>query len=130
MKRPAIDRSARLWAAPDFQSIAFGREGEILAAKVRLGITALVGLIPLKSVLAQAPGAEATIGLGATASVLLLGTIVLRFAQRTKPPAWLGLFTCLLDVSTVSMVNLGFLLSGNPLASTNSPVVFSCYFVA
>jgi len=130
MKGPAIDRSARLWAAPNFQSIAFGREGEVLAAKVRLGITALVGLIPLKSVLSQAPGAEATIGLGATVSVLIMGTIVLRLARRTKPPAWLSLFTSLLDVSTVSMVNLGFLLSGNPLAATNSRVVFSCYFVA
>ena len=130
MKHSAMDRSARLWAAPDFQSIAFGREGEILAAKVRLVITALVGLIPLESVLVRAPGAEAKIGLGAAITVFALGGIVLRVAQRTKPPVWLGLFTCLLDVSIVSAVNAGFVLSGNPLAATNSRVVFCCYFVA
>ena len=87
MKHSAMDRSARLWAAPDFQSIAFGREGEILAAKVRLVITALVGLIPLESVLVRAPGAEAKIGLGAAITVFALGGIVLRVAQRTKPPS-------------------------------------------
>jgi PAS domain S-box-containing protein len=130
MKRPTIATSARTWAAPDFQSIAFGREGEVLAARVRLAITALVGLIPLKSVLSRAPGAEAAIGVGATVAVLALGSVVLWLARRPKPPAGLGLFTSLLDVSTVSMVNLGFLLSGNPLAATNSRVVFCCYFVA
>ena len=130
MKRPAIATSARAWTAPDFQSIAFGREGEVLAARVRLAITALVGLIPLKSVLSRTPGAEAAIGVGATAAVLVMGSIVLWLARWPKPPAGLGLFTSLLDVSTVSMVNLGFLLSGNPLAATNSRVVFCCYFIA
>jgi len=130
MKHAAIEPSTRVWVAPDFQSIAFGREGEILAAKVRLGITALAGLIPLQTVLFRAASEEAWIGLGATLLVLALGTVVLKVAQRPKPPAWLGLFTCLLDVSTISMVNAGFLLSSNPLAATNSRVVFCCYFVA
>lgn len=130
MKHPAMDRSARLWAAPDFQSIAFGREGEILAAKVRLVITALTGLIPLHSLLRRTPGSEAAIGLSATVSILVLGTLVLHIARRPSPPPWFGLFTCLLDVSTISLVNAGFVLSGNPLAATNSRVVFSAYFVA
>ena len=83
MKSPGIEPSARLWAAPDFQSIAFGREGEVLAAKVRLGIMALVGLIPLENVLVRAPSAEARIGLGATVLVLALGST--RFASRDTP---------------------------------------------
>ena len=130
MERPAIEPSARLWVAPDFQSIAFGRQGEVLAAKVRLGITALVSLIPIESLLLRTPGSEARIGLGAAALALAFGAVVLRLAKRPKPPAWLGLFTCLLDVSTVSMVNVGFVLGGNPLAATNSRVVFCGYFVA
>src|SRR4051794_30289002 len=130
MKPSAMDRSARLWSAPDFQSVAFGREGEVLAAKVRLVITALTGLIPLQSLLRRTPGAEAAIGLAATISILAFGTLILRVAQRPNPPRWFGLFTCLLDVSTVSLVNAGFVLSGNPLAATNSRVVFCCYFVA
>jgi PAS domain S-box-containing protein len=130
VERPAIDPAAQLWARPDFQSLAFGRRGEVLAAKIRLGVTALVALIPLESALRRSPGAEAWIGLGAALSVLAVGSLVLRLAQRTKPPALLSLFTSLLDVSTVSLINAGFVLSGNPLAATNSRVVFSCYFVA
>jgi diguanylate cyclase (GGDEF)-like protein/PAS domain S-box-containing protein len=119
-----------LWARPDFQSLAFGRQGEVLAAKVRLGIMALVTMIPLESVLLRPPDPEARIGLGAAIAVFALGALVLRVAQRPAPPAWLGLFTCLLDVTTVSAINAGFVLAGNPLAATNSRVVFCCYFVA
>jgi len=125
-----MDRSARLWSAPDFQSVAVGREGEVLAAKVRLIITALTALIPLTSLLRRTPGAEAVIGLSVSLSIVALGTLILRVAQRPNPPPWLGLFTCLLDVSTVSLVNAGFVMSGNPLAATNSRVVFCSYFVA
>ena len=125
-----MGRSARLWSAPDFQSVAVGREGEVLAAKVRLIITALTALIPLTSLLRRTPGAEAVIGLSVSVSIVALGTLILRVAQRPNPPPWLGLFTCLLDVSTVSLVNAGFVMSGNPLAATNSRVVFCSYFVA
>src|SRR6202049_1227039 len=130
MKHSAIEASARLWARPDFQSLAFGRRGEVLAAKVRLGVMALVALIPLESALLRPPDAEARIGLGAALAVFALGILVLRLAQRATPPPWLGLFTCLLDISTVSLINAGFVLAGKPLAATNSRVVFCCYFVA
>jgi diguanylate cyclase (GGDEF)-like protein/PAS domain S-box-containing protein len=130
MAHPAIEPSARLWARPDFQSLAFGRRGEVLAAKVRLGVMALVALIPLESVLLRPPDPEARIGLGAAIAVFALGILVLRLAQRATPPPWLGLFTCLLDISTVSLINAGFVLAGKPLAATNSRVVFCCYFVA
>jgi len=130
MAHPALEPSARLWSRPDFQSLAFGRRGEVLAAKVRLGVMALVALIPLASVLLRPPDAEARIGLVAAMAVFALGTVVLRLAQRATPPAWLGLFTCLLDISTVSLINAGFVLAGKPLAATNSRVVFCCYFVA
>jgi diguanylate cyclase (GGDEF)-like protein/PAS domain S-box-containing protein len=130
VKIPAIEQSARFWARPDFQSLAFGRQGEVLAARVRLWVTALVVLIPLATVLFRPPEAEARIGLAAAVTVFALGAFVLWLAHRETPPAWLSLFTCLLDVSLISCVNAGFVLSGNPLAATNSRVVFCCYFVA
>lgn len=86
MEHSAIAPSAGLWARPDFQSLVFGRQGEVLAAKVRLGVIALAALIPLESVLLRPPDAEARIGLGAALSVLALGILVLRLAQRAAPP--------------------------------------------
>ena len=32
MEPSAIEPPVRLWARPDFQSLAFGRQGEVLAA--------------------------------------------------------------------------------------------------
>ena len=81
MEHPAIEPSAWLWARPDFQSLAFGRKGEVLAAKVRLGVMAVAALIPLESVLLRPPDAEARIGLGAALSVLPAGSCTFAAAQ-------------------------------------------------
>jgi len=122
------------WFAPpqprSREVVELGREGEVLAAKMRLAAALLVSLVPLAGALVRHTDAEPWIGLGAGAVAVLLGVIVLRLARRPAPPRGLGLFTCLLDVSLLSLVNAGFVLAGNPLAATNSRVVFSCYFVA
>jgi two-component system cell cycle response regulator len=112
------------------EAMELSREGETLAAKMRLSAAALASLVPLGDVLLGPPESEAWIGVGAGAAVVLLGTAVLMLARRPEPPRWLGLASCLLDVSILSLVNVAFVLAGNPLAATNSRVVFSCYFVA
>lgn len=112
------------------EAVELGWDGEALAAKMRLSAAVLVSLVPLGAVLLHPGDSEPWIGLGAAAAVVALGTIVLALGRRREPPRWLGLFSCLLDVSILSLVNAAFVLAGNPLAATNSRVVFSCYFVA
>ena len=113
------------------ETVELGREGEVLAAKIRLWAVALASLVPLAALLqGQGDDPEPWIGLGAGAAIAMLGTIVLALGRRPSPPRGLALFSCLLDVSILSLVNAAFVLAGNPLAATNSRVVFSCYFVA
>jgi diguanylate cyclase (GGDEF)-like protein len=97
---------------------------------MRLWAVSLASLVPLGGVLLHRGDVDAWIGLGAGATAVLLGTIVLLLGRRPAPPRGLGLVSCLLDVTLLSLVNAGFVLTGNPLAATNSRVVFSCYFVA
>jgi two-component system cell cycle response regulator len=122
------------WRAPQRprsrQAIVLGREGEVLAAKMRLLAAVLASSVPLGALLLHRGESEPWIGLGAGAAVVTLGAIVLALGRRLAPPRWLGLFSCLLDVSILSLVNAAFVLAGNPLAATNSRVVFGCYFVA
>lgn len=121
---------AAAWEAPDPQTRDHGREGEIVFARVRLVIIVLIALIPLKSVLVDRHNPDNWVGLGVAAGAVLLGAAVLVLARRAVPPRGLGLFSCLLDVSLVSAVNVGFVLAGHPLTATNSQVTFSIYFLA
>jgi diguanylate cyclase (GGDEF)-like protein len=117
------------WEAPDSQTRDYGREGEIVFARLRLVIVAVIALIPLKSVLIDRRNPDNWVGLAVAAAALLIGATVLWLARRPDPPRWLGLFSSLLDVSLVSTVNAGFLAAGHPLTATNSQVVFSIYFL-
>jgi two-component system cell cycle response regulator len=120
---------AAVWEAPDPQTRDHGREGEIVFARVRLVIIGVIALIPIKSVLIDRHNPDNWVGLCVASVAVLLGAAVLALARRRAPPSWLGLFSCLLDVSLVSAVNVGFLLAGHPLTATNSQVVFSIYFL-
>jgi two-component system, cell cycle response regulator len=112
------------------QAVELGREGEALATKMRMGAAVIASLVPLGGLLLHGGESEPWIALGATGAVVALGAVLLALGRRPAPPRWLGLFSCLLDVSILSLVNAAFVLAGNPLAATNSRVVFSCYFVA
>lgn len=120
---------AAAWEAPDSQTRDYGREGEILFARIRLVIVAVIVLIPVKSILIDRGNPDNWVGLAVALVAVLLGTMVLGLARRPAPPRWLGLFSSLLDVTLVSAVNVGFLVAGHPLTATNSQVVYSIYFL-
>ncbi len=122
-------RRPRLWTRPDPASARVGREGELLAARVRIWVAAAAALTPLGSLLAKPSDPEPWIGLAAALVALLLGVAVQAFARRSAPPWWLGFFTCVLDVSIISAANLAFVVSGQPLAVTNGRVFFCAYFL-
>ncbi|MBV8201457.1 MAG: GGDEF domain-containing protein, partial [Acidobacteria bacterium] len=124
------ERWAAVWEAPDAQTRDYGREGEIVFARVRLVIAAVIALIPLKSVLLDARSPDNWVGLAVALVAVTVGAGVLGLARRASPPRRLGLFSSLLDVSLVSAVNAGFLLAGHPLTATNSQVVFGIYLLA
>ncbi|HEV3076127.1 MAG TPA: GGDEF domain-containing protein [Thermoanaerobaculia bacterium] len=120
---------ATAWEAPDSQTRDYGREGEIVFARIRLVIVAVIALIPLKSVLIDRRNPDNWVGLAVALVAVLLGTAVLGAARRPAPPRWLGMSSSLLDVSLVSAVNAGFLAAGHPLTATNSQVTYSIYFL-
>jgi signal transduction histidine kinase/HPt (histidine-containing phosphotransfer) domain-containing protein/ActR/RegA family two-component response regulator len=120
----------RVWPRPDPASIRVGREGEILAANVRVWAAATVLLIPLGTLLFLPPDLESWVGLTVALLTLAGGLGVRRLACRPSPPPWLGFFTCVLDASLVSLMNLILVLGGQPLAVTNGRILFCFYFLA
>ena len=121
---------ARLWEPPNPQSRELGQAGEVLAARIRLWVVALAALSTLGSIFHEPSDAEPWIGMGAATAILLTGAVVLALARRSPPPRWLSLFSCLFDVTILSLGNAAFVLSGHPLAATNSRVFHSFYYPA
>jgi len=114
----------RLLEPPDPLVLELGREGELLTAKVRVGLAAAAVLTVL-----LAPPAERRTFLGGYALMLAVAVLVLLLARRAAPVRGLGLFSCLLDVSLVTLIHVGLLAAGNPLLATNSRAVFNVYFL-
>lgn len=121
---------AELWHRPAPQLVAIGREGEILAAKVRVWVALTAVLVPMINLVLQPGEVEPWIGFGSAFVILVAGTITKRLALRSAPPPWLGAFSCVFDISVVSAANLAFILGGQPLAATSGRVFFSIYFLA
>jgi diguanylate cyclase (GGDEF)-like protein len=104
--------------------VELGREGELLAAKVRIGFAAVAVLTVL-----LAPPVEPWVFVGGYAAMLGFAVVVLLLARRPEPVPGLGLFSCLLDVSLVTFLHAALLFAANPLLATNSRVVFNVYFL-
>ncbi|HYM60575.1 MAG TPA: GGDEF domain-containing protein [Thermoanaerobaculia bacterium] len=106
------------------------REGELLVARARLWVAGILLLIPLSHLAFQGADPEPWVGLGAGIAILIVGTIIKVIAGSTTPPRWLGLVSCLLDVTILSAANAAFVLAGQPLAATSGRVFFCFYLLA
>src|SRR4051812_7434416 len=126
---PLVTR-LRAWARPDPASAKVGREGEMLAATVRVWTAAVASLIPLGTIFFQPHDLEPWMGLAGALSTVALGLVVRRIARRSPPPQWLGFFTCILDVSVLSAVSFALIVTGHPLTLINGRVLFVVYFLA
>ncbi|MEO8200041.1 MAG: diguanylate cyclase [Gemmatimonadota bacterium] len=119
----------RLLRTPDPLLLDAGAEGEVLVARIRLFLCAVLVLIPIFA-LPGNTGIETLIGLGATLSALLLSISVYLLVKRDFYRPWLGMLSSLLDVSFVSGALAVFLLLEQPHTAVNSRVVFEVYFLA
>jgi diguanylate cyclase (GGDEF)-like protein len=119
----------RLLRTPDPLMLDAGAEGEILVARVRLFLTALLVLIPLFAVGANT-SIETLIGLATTLAALLFAIAVYLLVRRDFYRPWLGMLTSILDVTLVSGALTMFLVVDLPHTAVNSRVVFEAYFLA
>jgi diguanylate cyclase (GGDEF)-like protein len=130
MGRSPMEKLAALWQRPAPQLIAIGREGEVLAARVRVWVAVTAALVPLANLVLQPWDVEPWVGLGSASVILIASTVTRSLAARPSPPPLLGAFSCVFDISVVSAANLAFILGGQPLAATSGRVFFSAYFLA
>jgi diguanylate cyclase (GGDEF)-like protein len=121
--------AARAWAPPDELMLQFGAGGELLVARVRAVMSALILLLPLVHGLSGGKSTEMLIGLAAAVAVNVAAQVWLVLARRRRVYHWLPYATGTYDVTVVTAA-LVLLTLGDPAAGLNSMVVWAFYLLS
>jgi two-component system cell cycle response regulator len=119
------------WSRPDPVFASAGRSGEVLMAKIRLGLAALILAIPtIDSFVFPMDPKESLVGFGLAIGTFLFAGAAYFLVSRELNPQWLSFVSSGLDVSLVSAALAAFLVLNQPHTAVNSKVIFEGYFLA
>jgi two-component system cell cycle response regulator len=124
-----LDRWLEFARTPEPSAMDAGAAGEQLVARVRLGLAALIFVIPLIDLLRRPSAREVHVGLGVAGAALALALLASALARRRLYRPWIGFTTSVLDVSLVSLALVAFLLIHQPYTAVNSRVVYPIYLL-
>lgn len=120
---------ARLTARPDSIVLELGAGGELLVARLRLVVAALLLLLPLANILGGGTLAETLSGLAGAIVINVLSLLWLQLARGPRRYRWLPFTTTAFDVTVITLV-LALLAWPHAPAGLNSMVVWCCYVLA
>jgi len=129
VKQSLDDLSRGLRERPDEIMLEIGAGGELLIARIRIGATLLLLLLPIANLLLGGSYYESFSGALGAFGAFLLSLLWLRLAKHHRLYRWLPFVSAACDVSMVSAV-LCTLALNNPSAGLNSVVVWCCYPLA
>lgn len=118
-----------LLARPDEIMLEVGAGGELLVARLRAGIAALLLLLPLANALSGGSIDETLIGVAGVVFVNVFAQAWLILARNHRRFLWLPFATAAFDVTATSLV-LIMLAMMHPTAGLNSMVVWGGYMLA
>ncbi len=120
----------RIWQPTDAFLLSAGAKGELLIARIRLLLTALLLLIPLNAYISYPDARENYVGIAVSLGSVAFALAVYLAVRREHHRPWLGFATTIFDVTSVSAALAAFMLLDQPLTAVNSKVVFEAYFLA
>ena len=123
-----IARAVAGWGDPISRDLS--RSGDLFVAQFRLGLLALLALVPITTSLANPQQVENWLGLASICVALGFAVWFARLAARPAPPNWLSLVTSQFDVAIISLGFVSFIAAGRPIVASNSLVHYTMYFVA
>ena len=129
LRQNLSDLASALREPPDEILLELGADGEILLARLRLAVAALLILLPVVNFASGGQQYESLVGLSGGGLAVLLSQIWLTMARRRRRYRWLPLLSACFDVTVVSLV-LVLLALRSPAAGLNSVVVWCFYPLA
>jgi diguanylate cyclase (GGDEF)-like protein len=131
--RDTRHRLGELWtqllARPDEVMLELGAGGELLVARIRAVLSALILLLPLIAAAGGSNTQEVLIGLGAAVFVNAMAQVWLALARSRRRLPWLPYATATYDVTATSGV-LVLLSLNDPVSGLNSMIVWCFYAIA
>ena len=104
--------------------------GELLVAKIRLGLSLGLLLIPIVGLFFELLPGERLMGLATTGIAVAVSFAVYLAVRRRRGWPYLGLVTACVDVTLVSGALAAYLVADQPHTAVNSRVTFEAYFIA
>jgi diguanylate cyclase (GGDEF)-like protein len=120
----------RLWSSPHPALADAGIHGEIVVAQGRLVLTLIIIAIPMAAALSMGWSTENVIGLSFAVFAALLAVVIYWIVSRQRRVPWLAFATSIIDVTTVSLLHVGYLIAGLPSLAANSRTTYAVYLLA
>ena len=122
----------RFWAPPDQFLIDAGKQGEILIARIRIGLTLLLLAIPVANLILaiEEERQQHIAGFWITFAAFALSGVIYFLVARDRREPWLPMMTSMFDVSLISFALLVYAFIGDPHQVVNSKITFDTYFIA
>ena len=119
-----------LWPPVEPALISAGREGETLAARVRISIAALLALSPVIT-LFQDPSARQALLALPLALLFIAGALwTLHLTRREPQPSWLGYAASAVDITLITLYHATLFADGLAFVALGSRVTFTLYVFA
>lgn len=119
----------RVWERPDELMLQFGAGGELLVARIRALLSALILLLPLLHVATGGSATELLVGLTGAVLANVMAQVWLVLARRRRLYRWLPYATGTYDITSTTAV-LVLLALADRAAGLNSVVVWSFYLLS
>ncbi len=119
-----------LWPAQEPELADAGRAGEIVIARGRLFVAALLALPGVITWLRSPDELQGPIGIALALVATVVGFPILRRARNGTSGSLLGLASVLLDVSLVTFYQILLILAGDPESALHSRITFTLYALA
>ena len=119
----------RLLAPRDRELTDAGATGELVVARSRMVLSALLFVLPIGNVLEGPIGAETWLGFAGVSIAVAVSVVVLMAVRRGFRPTWLAIATSLFDVTMITCLLVTF-LAIDPHIAVNSRTTFEVYFLA
>lgn len=119
-----------VWGKPDHTLLAAGVEGELVVARVRVLVIALLLIAPLWNVANRPDEPIHLTGFAVTCIAALISVGIWQAVERGRWRAWIGFASSAFDVTMISIALTSFFVVSSPLVALNSKVTFEMYFLA
>jgi diguanylate cyclase (GGDEF)-like protein len=119
-----------VWHRPDHTLEAAGVEGEIVVARIRVLVMALLLIAPIWNLATDPTEPMFVTGFIVTLVAALISVAIWRAILRGRSRAWIGFASSGFDVTMISTALTSFFIVSSPMVALNSKVTFEMYFLA